>query len=228
MEKAKGIKIISVDFFRTIIDVEPTSETLWQKFLRENFPAEISTKYGQRAEEILRRRWDAAGIDDKQFKSVRTINEETATELFTEIESDYDPKLAANTIIDGHKIHNTFQDVQPFLHSLGHKYPVCLSTDADFDMLENISDIYPFNNRFISEELQAYKPNPRFFKHLLNHYKVKPENILHIGDSKYDIIAPKGLGIQTCWLNRNNNQWDHAVKPDFEVKSLLEIPDLLD
>jgi len=103
MEKAKGIKIISVDFFRTIIDVEPTSETLWQKFLRENFPAEISTKYGQRAEEILRRRWDAAGIDDKQFKSVRTINEETATELFTEIESDYDPKLAANTIIDGHK-----------------------------------------------------------------------------------------------------------------------------
>jgi len=163
MEKAKGIKIISVDFFRTIIDVEPTSDTLWQKFLRENFPAEISTKYGQRAEEILRRRWDAAGIDDKQFKSVRTINEETATELFTEIESDYDPKLAANTIIDGHKIHNTFQDVQPFLSSLGHKYPVCLQLTLIFDMLENINDIYPFNNRFISEELQAYKPNPRFF-----------------------------------------------------------------
>jgi putative hydrolase of the HAD superfamily len=228
MEKAKGIKIISVDFFRTIIDVEPTSETLWQKFLRENFPAEISTKYGQRAEEILRRRWDAAGIDDKQFKSVRTINEETATELFTEIESDYDPKLAANTIIDGHKIHNTFQDVQPFLSSLGHKYPVCLATDADFDMLENINDIYPFNNRFISEELQAYKPNPRFFKNMLNHYKVKPENILHIGDSKSDIVTPKQLGVQTCWLNRRNSKWEYSVKPDFEVKSLLEILDILD
>jgi putative hydrolase of the HAD superfamily len=228
MEKAKGIKIISVDFFRTIIDVEPTSETLWQKFLRENFPAEISTKYGQRAEEILRRRWDAAGIDDKQFKSVRTINEETATELFTEIESDYDPKLAANMIIDAHKIHNTFQDVQPFLRSLRHKYPVCLSTDADFDMLENINDIYPFNNRFISEELQAYKPNPRFFKYMLNHYKVKPENILHIGDSKSDIVTPKQLGVQTCWLNRRNSKWEYSVKPDFEVKSLLEILDILD
>ena len=228
MKKAKNIKIISVDFFRTLIDVEPTSETLWQKFLRENFPAEIARKYGQRAEEILRRRWDAAGIDDKQFKSVRTINEETAAELFTEIESDYDPKLAANAIIDAHKVHNTFQDAKPFLSSLGLKYPVCLSTDADFDMLENINDIYPFNNRFISEELQAYKPNPRFFKNMLNHYKVKPENILHIGDSKSDIVTPKQLGVQTCWLNRRNSKWEHSVKPDFEVKSLLEILDILD
>jgi HAD superfamily hydrolase (TIGR01493 family) len=228
MKKAKNVKIISLDLFRTIIDIEPSPGTLWHKFLEENFSSKILKNYVQITNEIDNKKWDAAGIDDKQFKNVRTVLEETAAELFGEINLDYGPKLAANTIIDAHKIHNTFQDVQPFLHSLGHKYPVCLSTDADFDMLENISDIYPFNNRFISEELQAYKPNPRFFKHLLNHYKVKPENILHIGDSKYDIIAPKGLGIQTCWLNRNNNQWDHAVKPDFEVKSLLEIPDLLD
>jgi len=228
MKKAKNIKIISVDFFRWRIDVEPTSETLWQKFLRENFPAEIARKYGQRAEEILRRRWDAAGIDDKQFKSVRTINEETAAELFTEIESDYDPKLAANAIIDAHKVHNTFQDAKPFLSSLGLKYPVCLSTDADFDMLENINDIYPFNNRFISEELQVYKPNPLFFKHVLNQYKVKPENILHIGDSKSDIMTPTKLGIQTCWLNRRDLKWKDATKPNFEVKTLLEILDILD
>ena len=228
MKKAKNIKIISVDFFRTLIDVEPTSETLWQKFLRENFPAEIARKYGQRAEEILRRRWDAAGIDDKQFKSVRTINEETAAELFTEIESDYDPKLAANAIIDAHKVHNTFQDAKPFLSSLGLKYPVCLSTDNDFVMLENINDIYPFNNRFISEELQVYKPNPLFFKHVLNQYKVKPENILHIGDSKSDIMTPTKLGIQTCWLNRRDLKWKDATKPNFEVKTLLEILDILD
>jgi putative hydrolase of the HAD superfamily len=95
-------------------------------------------------------------------------------------------------------------------------------------MLENINDIYPFNNRFISEELQAYKPNPRFFKNMLNHYKVKPENILHIGDSKSDIVTPKQLGVQTCWLNRRNSKWEYSVKPDFEVKSLLEILDILD
>jgi putative hydrolase of the HAD superfamily len=95
-------------------------------------------------------------------------------------------------------------------------------------MLENINDIYPFNNRFISEELQVYKPNPLFFKHVLNQYKVKPENILHIGDSKSDIMTPTKLGIQTCWLNRRDLKWKDATKPNFEVKTLLEILDILD
>jgi len=54
---------------------------------------------------------------------------------------------------------------------------------------------------------RLYKPNPRFFKNMLNHYKVKPENILHIGDSKSDIVTPKQLGVQTCWLNRRNSKW---------------------
>jgi putative hydrolase of the HAD superfamily len=73
-----------------------------------------------------------------------------------------------------------------------------------------------------------YKLNPAFFRHVIKYYNVQPENILHIGDSKSDVIAPKQLGIRTCWLNRRNLKWDSAVKPDFEVNSLLEIPELLD
>jgi putative hydrolase of the HAD superfamily len=63
---------------------------------------------------------------------------------------------------------------------------------------------------------------------VLNQYKVKPENILHIGDSKSDIMTPTKLGIQTCWLNRRDLKWKDATKPNFEVKTLLEILDILD
>jgi hypothetical protein len=34
--------------------------------------------------------------------------------------------------------------------------------------------------------------------------------------------------VQTCWLNRRNLKWELDMRPDFEVKSLLEIHDLLD
>ena len=68
MKKAKNIKIISLDLFWTIIDIEPSPGTLWHKFLKENFSSKILTKYKQKTNEIDNRKWDAAGIDDKQFK----------------------------------------------------------------------------------------------------------------------------------------------------------------
>lgn len=228
MEKATHIKIVSVDLFRTLIDVGPNIDKIMQAFLSKNFPYEISGKHYLRADEILWRRWDAVGIDDKHFKSVRTVLEDTYAEFFSEVNLDDDPKLLADTMVEGHKSYKVFNDAKPFLEKIGQKYPVCLSTDADVEMIENINQFYPFDNIFVSEELQLYKLNPGFFNRVINHYNVKPENILHIGDSKSDIIAPKQLGILTCWLNRDNYKWDYAIKPDYEVKSLLEILDILD
>ena len=68
MKKIHNIKIISIDLFRTIVDIEQTPEMIWQIFLKENFPDELSRKYYQIADEIMGRRWDAAGTDDKHLK----------------------------------------------------------------------------------------------------------------------------------------------------------------
>jgi putative hydrolase of the HAD superfamily len=228
MKKAKNIKIISLDLFRTIADVGQTPDMIWQLFLKDKFSAELSGQYLKRIVEINSGRCDASAMGNSNFKTVRTVLEETLTEFFSEINLDYSPKLAANVIMENHKSAEVFGDVQPFLQKTEGKYKVCLSTDADEDLIKNVYSIYPFDNLFVSETIQMYKLNPGFFQQVIGHYKLPPENILHIGDGSSDIIAPKQLGIKTCWLNRNNNQWDHAVKPDFEVKSLLEIPDLLD
>jgi FMN phosphatase YigB (HAD superfamily) len=42
-----------------------------------------------------------------------------------------------------------------------------------------------------------------------------------------DVIGAKQSGITACWLNRDRLDWQHAVKPDFEVRSLLEVAELL-
>jgi len=228
MNKAKNIKIISLDLFRTIVSVDESIEYVWREFLKENYTEEFAGKYWERANEIVLENLQQAALNKDKFVNVRSIFETSYTQIFSEIHLDYDPKLAAGILIQGHKMNRFFNDVKPFFKELKHKYTVCLSTDCDNEMLGNINQLYDFDKLFVSEDLKTYKLNPKFFKHVIEYYHVSPENILHVGDGNSDIIAPKQLGIKTCWLNRNNHQWDQSVKPDFEVNSLLEIPDLLD
>jgi len=228
MSKITTIKIISLDLFQTLISVNESIDYVWKEFLKENYTDEFAGKYWDRANEIVLENLHQAALNEDKFVNVRSIFENSYTQIFSEIHLDYDPKLAAGILIQGHKMNRLFDDVKPFLKELKHKYTVCLSTDCDNEMLGNINELYDFDQLFVSEDLQAYKLNPKFFQQVIKHYHVPPADILHIGDGKSDIIAPKQLGIKTCWLNRNNHQWDQAVKPDFAVKSLLEILDLLD
>jgi len=228
MKKAKNVKLISIDLFRTIVNIDQTPEYIWRMFLKDNFPNELSGKYRDVAVEIMDRHWNMAGIDNTHFKTVRMILEDVTTELFHKINLDYNPKLAANELMAVHNLQKVFADAKPFLEKLGQRYPVCLATDGDLDMMEKVDEIYHFDNIFVSETLRMYKLNPGFFRYIIDYYNLLPENILHIGDSSSDIIAPKQLGVKTCWLNRRNLIWNESVKPDFEVKTLLEIPDILD
>ena len=228
MRKAKNIKIISLDLFQTLVSVNESIDYVWREFLQENYTDEFARKHRERGNEIVLENMHQAALNEANFVNVRRVFENSYTQIFSEIHLDYDPKRAAGILIHGHRINRLFDDVKPFLGEIKQKYKVCLCTDCDTEMLGDISGIFEFDKLFVSEDLQAYKLNPKFFKHVIEYYEVSPENILHIGDGNSDIIAPKKLGITTCWLNRRNLKWDQTVKPDFEVKSLLEIPDLLD
>jgi len=155
------------------------------------------------------------------------VIEETVIELFNEINFNYDSKTVTNFLVDQHKLRRLYDDVLPFLETAGKKYPICISSDGDLDMLLDIQDIYPFDHVFASETLKTYKLNPQFFSYVASHYQVKPDNILHIGDSSSDILGPKQYGVFTCWLNRKCRPWVHQVLPDFEVNSLLKVIDIL-
>jgi HAD superfamily hydrolase (TIGR01549 family) len=228
MNKLSSIKIISLDLGGTLISVYESYDYVWKEFLRENYTDEFAKKNWDRSTEIVLENMHKAALNGDKFNNVRSIFENAYMQIFSEIHLDYDPRMAASVLIQGHKMDRFFDDAKPFIKEIKQKYTVCLSTDCDTEMLGNINELYDFDKMFVSEDLQVYKLNPKFFKHVIKHYNVSPENILHIGDSESDIIAPRQLGIITCWLNRNNHKWDQAIKPDFEVKSLLEILDILD
>lgn len=226
--KIPTIKLISVDLFQTLVRLDETRDQAWQLFLGDRYSSGLARQYWDRTSEILSQKFYETALDNHSFKNSRTIIEESYAAIFQEINCRFDPHQAGNVLISMHRRNTPYADALPFLQAAGKRYPICLSTDSDLEMITTAGNMYSFDKIFISEELRAYKYDPRFFRHVIGHYGLNPENILHIGDSQSDIITPKNLGVLTCWLNRDNKPWPHAVQPDFTVKSLLEVVDIIE
>jgi HAD superfamily hydrolase (TIGR01549 family) len=226
--KNSNIKLISVDLFQTLVRLDEVSEDVWKIFLKDRFSVELAHRYWDRTSVVLLQKLYETAVDDQGFKTTRTIMEESYAAIFKEINCSYDHRQAADVLIEMHKRNTPYHDAGPFLQAAGKKYPICLSTDCDVDMITGIKELYSFDKIFVSDELRAYKFNPKFFNNVIDYYKLKPENILHIGDAQSDIVTPKKLGMLTCWLNRDNKKWSHEVAPDFEVKALMDVLDILE
>ena len=86
-----------------------------------------------------------------------------------------------------------------------------------------------FDGIFISELVGFNKPDNRFFERIFAGIKdfSKDETII-VGDSlSSDILGGKNAGIKTCWFNPQGKEISVGFLPDFEIKTLAELPALL-
>jgi HAD superfamily hydrolase (TIGR01509 family) len=223
MQNVSEIKVISVDLFRTLAKTDVNYEQVWKTFLGDRYSSDLGRRYWDRTSEILFARLEQAALQLEPFKTTRDVFAESYRQCFTEIGLDYDPDSAAETLIESHQLEHFYEDAGPFLKSVSTKYRVCLATDCDTRMTAGLERLFHFEKVFISEEMRSYKAHPRFFSQVLDYYGLQPQNILHIGDSRMDILTPGRLGLQTCWLNRGAQPWQYEFKPDYQVQSLIEI-----
>lgn len=86
-----------------------------------------------------------------------------------------------------------------------------------------------FDAAVSSETARAYKPHPRAFRLIMEALAVPAEVCLFVGDSQFDDVqGAHGAGMRTVWVNRRGAQLDPALPaPDYQVKSLTEVLDIL-
>ncbi|HOE38049.1 MAG TPA: YjjG family noncanonical pyrimidine nucleotidase [Bacteroidales bacterium] len=116
------------------------------------------------------------------------------------------------------------------LEYLQKKYKIYLVTngfiEVQYTKVRNCKIEKYFDRIFTSEEVGYNKPHQLFFDFVLKNTYSTPENSIMIGDDiNVDIIGAAEKGIKTIWCNFNNETSD--FKPDFEVKNLLEIKNIL-
>lgn len=83
---------------------------------------------------------------------------------------------------------------------------------------------------FLSEEIGARKPDPRFFDIVLKALGEPARTCcLMIGDSlRSDIQGAAGAGLDSVWLNPQGKAASMAVQPTYEIKTLLELEEILE
>lgn len=82
---------------------------------------------------------------------------------------------------------------------------------------------------FISDVIGIEKPMKGFFDAVFAELKgLEKEEIMIIGDSlTSDMKGGIDAGIVTCWYNPGGKKNDKNLYPDYEIRSLLEVEDIL-
>ncbi len=87
-----------------------------------------------------------------------------------------------------------------------------------------------FDGVSISEETGYQKPMIEFFDYVFEKIgKDKRKSTIIVGDSlTSDVLGGKNAGIATCWFNVRNKKNNSGINPDYEIKSLRELVDLIE
>lgn len=82
---------------------------------------------------------------------------------------------------------------------------------------------------FISEMIGAQKPQKEYFDYCLAHIgPCEKSEILLVGDSlTADILGANRAGIPSCWFNPKGKANDGQAVPDFEIRRLEELREML-
>ncbi|MBE1486580.1 HAD family hydrolase [Plantactinospora soyae] len=122
-----------------------------------------------------------------------------------------------------------FDDALPMLGTLRRSYVLGFATNGN-----SRADRCGLAAEF-SFEVYAHvrgvpkKPSPAFFAAVLAEAGVAPSSVVHVGDSPdKDVQAAQEAGLRGVWLNRDGLPRPPGLRPDAEVRSLAELPSVLE
>ena len=119
------------------------------------------------------------------------------------------------------------------LENLSQNYKLYLVTNGNESVqvprLKSAQIGHFFNEIFISQRVGYDKPCVEFFDACFAQMpKFEKDEMIIIGDSlTSDIKGGINAGIHTCWFNPRGKQGREDIVPEYTVKSLEEIPNLL-
>ncbi len=79
-----------------------------------------------------------------------------------------------------------------------------------------------------SQDVGVEKPDAGMFFAACKLAGCAPCELMHIGDSlESDVAGVNGIGAVSVWLNRDAKQNDSGIVPDYEIRSLTELADIV-
>lgn len=118
-------------------------------------------------------------------------------------------------------IYQLYDDVKEII---AFPYRKAILTTASPFLFSNLS-LEKYFEIFTPRETKFLKPDPKAFLVVLNKLKVKPEEVLMVGDEvERDLIPAQKLGMKTVLVDRENKVKDYSGT---KINSLREIKNIL-
>ena len=81
-----------------------------------------------------------------------------------------------------------------------------------------------FDFAIYSSDTPYRKPHPSIFQLAIESLKLKPEEILFVGDNiRLDIVGAQNVGMKSAWINRERKTKSIDGEPDYELHSLIDL-----
>lgn len=78
------------------------------------------------------------------------------------------------------------------------------------------------------EDVGVFKPDPRVYQLAVDRLEVEPNEIIFQSSNAWDAFGASAFGFNVAWINRFNQSPERLPgQPDFEIKTLMELPDLI-
>ena len=225
------IKYVFIDLDDTIFDFHKAEALALSETLSEFgiLPTEAMT---ERYSKINKSQWE---LLEKKLKTRDEVLTDRFTIFFSEIGRDINSRTARK--IYEHRLgcgHYFIEGAEALLELLCGKYDLYLASNGTESVqtrrIASSGIEKYFKDIFISQAIGADKPSPQYFEACFARIpNFSKEEAIIIGDSiTSDILGGKNAGIKTCLYNPKSKENLTGIIPDFEIRSLNEIPGLLE
>lgn len=121
-----------------------------------------------------------------------------------------------------------YDDTLPSLENLRGSRKIALVTNGNTDLrrlgLDGMFDVV-----ISAQTCHFWKPDPRIYWSAITELELQPIEAVHAGDQQRDDIqGARAAGLRTVWVNRRSAPKEAWCEPDAEIRSLLELPLVLD
>ena len=121
-----------------------------------------------------------------------------------------------------------YADAQPTLAALARSYILCAISNGEQE-LEALGLAHLFQFMVTATEVGFQKPDPRIFEAAMRRAGRTRDEFAHVGDSLAgDVAGAKAAGARAIWFNPAGVPRTGDVAPDAEIRTLLELPGLLE
>jgi putative hydrolase of the HAD superfamily len=95
-------------------------------------------------------------------------------------------------------------------------------------ILKEYNILQYFDITVYSDETGLFKPHRKMFEKPLDEFNIKPENAVHVGDMlETDVKGANEFQMKSIWINDRNSPRSPEIIPDFEIKQISEVVEIV-